>query len=114
MEPKFKRWLRVRRTAIVTFWPSSAKIGHLIDISIAGLAFNHSPGKEQMMGSGSLSISVPYEGFHLKNLSFQTVSDEGHERLSSSDLDLSRCEVAFVDLSALQKPKLEYFMENYT
>jgi hypothetical protein len=110
----FSPWLRVRRTAIVTFWPSSAKIGHLVDVSSDGLAFNHSPGKEQMMESGSLTISVPYEGFYLKNLPFQTVSDEGDVTPSSSVIDLRRCEVAFVGLSAPQKSKLEHFIEHYT
>jgi hypothetical protein len=113
-EPGFNPWLRVRRTTIVTFWPSSAKIGHVVDINTDGLAFNHSPGKEQVMESGSLTISVPYEGFYLKNLPFKTVSDEGDTTLSSGAADLRRCEVAFVDLSASQKSKLQHFIEHFT
>ena len=39
VKPKFRTLLQVLRTAIVTFWPSSAKIGHVVDAG-AGYGFH--------------------------------------------------------------------------
>lgn len=106
---KHKR-LRVHEDAFVVLKPHYEKLGHIIDISIDGLAFRYIDEKGTSGRSSVLDIFFVDNRFHLEKVPFETILDlETDSRMS-----YRRCSVRFGEMTDNQRSQLNDFIKDYT
>ncbi len=114
MERRTHPRLKVREGAFAVL-PSDLRLGPIEDISKGGLSFCYVPLDEPKCDSDELEIYFVTDGFNLKKIPFETVSDFSvDENLPFKYVERRRHCLKFGDLSAFQKDQLAHFMENYT
>ena len=95
--------------------PADLKLGQIEDISMGGLAFHYVPLEEPSFESCELEIYFVTDGFYLKKISFESVSDFSVDRdLPFSYVERRRHSLRFRNLSAFQRIQLSHFIEKYT
>jgi hypothetical protein len=112
-----KRFL-VRDSAFVVIrapWPSTSKVGQIVDISMSGLGFWYIASEERPNESPALEIVLPRSTFRLDKIPFESISDfetANEDHLSS--MTMRRSGVQFGELTRYQISRLNYFIQNYT
>jgi len=111
---KHKRF-RSQDLAFAAFGSHSKEIGQIIDISRGGLAFLYISDGDQINESTELEIYLANNGFHLKEVPFNTISDfELTSEFPLSSIIMRRCGVQFKELTQTQVSQLGYFIQNHT
>jgi len=110
---KHKRF-RVKDGTFAVLGRRYGKIGHIIDMSMSGLAFSYIAGEEQGDRSYELSILLAEDSFHLTRIPFKTVWDTEAKEVPFSTLAMRRCGVELGDLTERQISQMEYFVEKHT
>ena len=106
--------LKVREGAFAVL-PADLRLGPIDDISKGGLTFCYVPLDEPKSDSNELEIYFATDGFYLKKIPFETVSDFSvDENLPFKYVERRRHRLKFGDLSAFQQIQLAHFIENYT
>ena len=100
----------VQNGALVVLKPEYVKLGHIIDISMDGLAFRYVDEKQPSGRPSELEIFFADNRFHLDKVPCKTVSDFVTDPL----IGFRRCNVRFKELTDNQKSLLEDFIHNHT
>jgi len=101
---------QVQADAFVVFTPYHEKLGHIIDISMDGLAFRYTDVGQPSNESSKLDMFFADNRFHLNKVPFKTISDYEIDPLMS----FRRCGVQFGQLTDNQKIQLTHFIKTYT
>ncbi len=111
---KHKRF-RSQDLAFAAFGSHIKEIGQIIDISRGGLAFRYIADGDQLNESRELEIYLANNGFHLKKVPFNTISDfELTSEFPLSSIIMRRRGVQFGELTQTQVSQLECFIQNHT
>jgi hypothetical protein len=111
---KHKRF-RSKDLAYAAFGSKAMKIGQIIDISLGGLAFQYIADGDQINGARELEIYLATNGFHIKDIPFNTISDIAlPKEFSLSTIIMRRRGVQFGMLTKFQKTQLGYLIEYHT
>ena len=115
---KDKRF-RSEEGCLAIMWPASTKAGHIVDISLGGLAFRYvlrsnSEGLASELES-DIEIICSREDFSSGLLPVENVSDTKMERIFSDfiPMELRRHSIKFKQLDEEQKFLLERFIEKH-
>ena len=82
---------------------------------MGGLAFTYMADEKPRNQSFKLDIFSADDGFYLKKVPFQTISDfQTTKYVAFYPIAMRRCGVQFRELTDHQMFKLEYFIQNYT
>jgi len=115
VEKRLQKRFRAQDDAYAMLRGSVSKLGKILDISRGGLAFRYIDIGERPESSFELEILVKGNGFHLNNVSFETISDFGSTKdFPFSSIPMRRRGGQFLGLTENQISELEYFMEHYT
>ena len=106
---KHKRF-RMQEDAFVALKPHYEKTGHIIDISIDGLAFRYNDIGQPSSKSSELDIFFADDRFHLEKVPFETILDFETDSL----MNFRRCGVQFGELTDNQTSRLNNFIKDYT
>ena len=116
---KHKR-LQAQEGAFVLLGPNSVILGHVVEISIGGLAFLYITGEKPPSGSSELEILLAEQleddnSFYFDKVPFKTISDFAiANELSLGSITIRRRGVQFGELTHNQTSALEYFIQNHT
>jgi hypothetical protein len=116
---KHKR-LQAQEGAFVLLSPNSAILGHIVEISMGGLAFLYITCEKPPNGSSELEILLPEQleddhSFYFDQVPFKTISDFAiPNELSLGSTTIRRRGVQFGELTHNQTSALEYFIRNHT
>ena len=116
---KHKR-LQAQEGAFVLLSPNSAILGHIVEISMSGLAFLYITSEKPPNGSSELEILLPEQleddhSFYFDQVPFKTISDFAiPNELSLGSITIRRRGVQFGELTHNQTSALEYFIRNHT
>jgi len=111
---KHKRF-RSQDLAFAAFGSHSKEIGQIMDISRGGLAFLYISDGDQINESRELEIYLANNGFHLKEVPFNTISDfELTSEFPLSSIIMRRRGVQFGELTQDHVSLLGYFIQNHT
>lgn len=116
---KHKR-LQVEDGAFVLLSRDSAILGHIVEISMAGLTFLYITSGKPPNGSSELEVLLPEQleddrSFYFDKVPFKTISDFAiPNELSLGSITIRRCGVQFGGLTPSQISQLEYFILNHT
>ena len=106
---------RSQDLAFAAFGSHDKEIGQIIDISMGGLAFRYIADGDQLNVSRELEIYLANNGFHLKKVPFNTISDfELPNEFPLSSIIMRRRGMQFGELLQTQVSQLEYFIQNHT
>lgn len=88
-------------TVLTAFsWPhSNPRLGQIIDISMGGLTFSYITSEESLNVSLELSIFLAGNRFHLRSISFKTISDAETNEVPFSSINMKRSGVQFGELT---------------
>jgi len=100
----------VQNGALVVLKPEYVKLGHIIDVSMDGLAFRYIDEKQPSGKSSELEIFFLDNRFHLDKIPCKTISDT----VKDSRIGFRCCSVRFRDLTDRQRSQLEEFIKNHT
>jgi hypothetical protein len=104
---------QVQQGAFVALGPEYEKVGQIIDMSMGGLSFRYMAEYDVSTEAAELDIFMNDNGFYLKSVPFDTVSDcEPPENIPFSSIATRRCSVQFRELSPGQKSRLEAFIQH--
>lgn len=98
----------------IVIGPHSTKVGRVIDVSPAGLAFRHVDRDEPLHGLCELDMFHIDNGFCLKTVPFKTIWDFESNESPLSFMRTRESGVQFGELTHSQKFQLEYLIQNYT
>ena len=91
------------------------KMGQIININKNGLAFDYIERRGEAMQVFKLDILYAQDTFYLGKLLFKPVYDYVIEsEVPVNSFTIRRCGVQFGELTAYQKSRLEFFMQNHT
>ena len=91
------------------------KMGQIININKNGLAFDYIERRGEAMQVFKLDILYAQDTFYLGKLLFKPVYDYVIEsEVPVNSFTIRRCGVQFGELTAYQKSRLEFFIQNYT
>ncbi len=91
------------------------KMGQIIDISKNGLALDYIERRGEAMRVFKLDILYAQDTFYLGKLLFKPVYDYVLDtEVPVNSFAIRRCGVQFGELTAHQKSRLEFFIQNYT
>ena len=91
------------------------KLGQILDISMGGLGCKYCDGEKIPEEKSTLDIFLVRYNFALKNIPYQTVTDDTIETdIPFSITIMRRKGVRFGELTLHQQSHLEYFLQNYT
>lgn len=91
------------------------KMGQIININTNGLAFDYIERRGEAMQVFKLDILYAQDTFYLGKLLFKPVYDYVIEsEIPVNSFTIRRCGVQFGELTAYQKSRLEFFMQNHT
>ena len=111
---KHKRF-RSQDLAFAAFGSHSKEIGKILDISRGGLAFRYIADGDRLNESHELEIYLANNGFHLKKVPFNTISDfELTSEFPLSSIIMRRPGVQFEELTQTMVSQLGYFIQNHT
>lgn len=110
VEQRKRQRYQVQDDAFVVFTPHHEKLGHIIDISMDGLAFRYTDVGRPSNKSSELDMFFADNRFHLNKVPFETISN--HE--TDSLMSLRRCGVQFGQLTDNQKIQLTHFIKTCT
>lgn len=110
---KHKRF-RVPRNAFVLLRPHDAEVGHIIDISPDGLAFDYTGDRDVTKELSSLDILISDNGFHLNGVPCKPISSVDTYESPAGSIKRKRCGVQFGGLTEEQISQLERFIKDYT
>lgn len=116
---KHKR-LQAQDGAFVLLSPDSAILGHIVEISMGGLAFLYITSGTPPNGSSELEILLAEQlvadhSFHFDKVPFKSISDFAiPNELSLGSITIRRRGVQFGELTHNQTSALEYFIRNHT
>jgi len=110
LEQREYQRFRVQEDAFVVLKPHHEKLGHIIDISMYGLAFRYTDVKKPSNGSSELDLFFADNRFHLNKVPFETISDYETDSLMS----FRRSGVQFRELTDDQTAQIKHFIRNYT
>jgi hypothetical protein len=115
VEKRRHKRFRSKDFAYAAFRSQSMKIGQIVDISKGGLAFHYIADGDQINGARELEIYLATNGFHMKDIPFNTVSDFVlPSEFPLSTIIMRRRGVQFGELSKFQETQLGYLLENHT
>ncbi|MGD9023088.1 MAG: PilZ domain-containing protein [Deltaproteobacteria bacterium] len=109
---KHKR-IRTQRAIFVALRPNYVKTGQVVDLSMAGLAFQYNADSEPPDTSSELDIVSADPDFYLSGMPFQIISDLEMDGVPFRSVRKRRCGLRFGDLTAEQVSNLEFLIENY-
>ena len=90
-------------------------MGQIIDINNNGLAFDYIERRGEAMQVFKLDILYAQDTFYLGKLLFKPVYDYAIDsEVPVNSFTIRRCGVQFGELTAYQKSRLEFFIQNYT
>lgn len=93
-------------------WPSSARVGQLVDISSQGLAFRYIADQQVLHGPCEIELLLADRTFHVTEIAFKVVADsEIPNDVPFSSIRMRRSGVMFLGLTASQACKLENFIQ---
>jgi len=101
---------QVQEDAFVVLKPEYKKLGHIIDVSMDGLAFRYVDEKQSSDKSSELEIFFADNRFHLDKVPCKTISDF----VTNPLIGFRRCSVRFRDLTDSHRSQLEDFIQNHT
>lgn len=111
---KHKRF-RSQDLAFAAFGSHSKEIGQILDISRGGLAFRYIADGDRLNESRELEIYLANNGFHLKEVPFNKISDfELTSEFPLSSIIMRRRGVQFGELTQDHVSQLGYFIQNHT
>jgi hypothetical protein len=110
---KYKRF-QVPIGAFIVLGPDSTKLGRIVDVTMAGLGFQHIDRKAPLDGLRELDLFHVDNGFCLKKLPFQTIWDLEAKKDFFGFLTTRRSGIQFGELTYRQKAELNHFILNYT
>ncbi len=91
------------------------RMGQIININKNGLAFDYIERRGEAMQVFKLDILYAQDTFYLGKLLFKPVYDYVIDsEVPVNSFTIRRCGVQFGELTAHQKSRLEYFIQNYT
>ena len=106
----YKRY-KIKDDAYAAIFSNSPKMGQIINISKGGLAFRYVADVEQITGSFKIEIFISGNGFYLKNIPFQTISDFYIDnQVPCSNVIIKQCGGQFGELTRNQTSQLDYFI----
>ena len=122
MKPERRKYTRflAEKDAYAALGIEFTKVGKLKDISIGGLAFEYIDCTENCIKDSSrIAIFNSSNEFHLPNLGCRlicnsTIALENQAPKFNRQYVTHRCSIKFGDLTATQRRKLEFFINNYT
>ena len=101
--------------AYAVLGPESSKLGQIKDISMGGLAFKYLADEARSNGADELDIIIRQDGFYIKSIPIQTVSDFELARENAlSTVPIRRQGVQFGELTSNQTSQLEFILKNHT
>ena len=117
-----RRYIRFipKVTSYLALGERFSKIGKIVDISVAGLAFIYmSDSENQKQEHAECAIFMSDNQFHLRGIPCLVVSDILNDRTDESNNILfpaisHRCGLKFRELSIDQKKNLEFFLKCYS
>jgi len=90
-------------------------MGQIINVSKGGLAFCYVPGGQQLSGAFKMDIFLSGNGFYLKKVPFQIISDFYIEsQVPCSNVAIKQCGGQFGELTHNQMAQLDYFIGSHT
>ncbi|MBW2174002.1 MAG: hypothetical protein JRF64_05045 [Deltaproteobacteria bacterium] len=104
----------VTKDTFVALKPDYFKVGRIMNISMAGLAFSYMADGKPLSQSSGLDIFLVDRTFHLRDVPFRRISDVESDRIPFSSAKMRRSGVQFGELTAYQSGRLKYFIENHT
>jgi c-di-GMP-binding flagellar brake protein YcgR len=108
---KHKRF-KLRDTIFVLIRTGSQNgMGRIIDISESGLACHCLARNGVPFDQPELEVVLAEDSYHLVELPSRTVSDLATDQKLPFDLKKRRCGLQFVRLNAVQRSKLQHFIE---
>jgi hypothetical protein len=116
---KHKRF-QVQDGAFILLSPDSTVLGHVVEISMGGLAFLYVTSEKPSNKSSELEILLAEElvadrSFYFDKVPFKTISDFSiPNKLSLGSITIRRHGVQFGKLTRDQASALEHFIQNYT
>jgi hypothetical protein len=91
------------------------KMGQIININMKGLAFDYIERRGDSIQVFKLDILFARDAFYLGKLLFKPVFDYAVDsEVPGSSFAIRRCGVQFGELTAYQKSRLEFFVNNHT
>ena len=106
---------RSKDHAYAAFRSHTIKTGQIVDISKGGLAIHYIADGDQINDSHELEIYFANNGFHMKEVPFNTISDfELTSEFRFSSIIMRRRGVQFGELNQFQVSQLGYLIQNYT
>jgi hypothetical protein len=113
---------RVQDSAFVVIrgpWPSTSKVGQIVDVSMSGLGFryiaSYIASEVRPNQSSELDIVLSGSSFRLDKIPFESISDfqtANEDPVSSTTM--RRSGVQFGELTPYQISQLQDFVQNYT
>ncbi len=113
VERREHRRFEVPIGVFVAFRPHDTRLGEIIDISMAGLAFRYLATKEPSNGSHKLKIFLTEGDFYLNDVFFETVTDFGTYQIPFTSITMRRSGVQFGELTHNQMSQLKHFIHNH-
>ena len=111
---EYKRYL-AKKGAYAVLRNHYRSLGEIIDISIAGLAFQYVSTRGKLNGCSELDILIDKTGLYSIMLPFKTVSDfEIPSNMSMDSIKMRRRGVQFTSLKNNQIYQLRYFIRTFT
>ena len=92
----------------------AAFVGNILDISQSGISFSYIMDISAPVDLNKLSILSPEHRAVLKDLPFETISDEIIQGGPASTVIMRRRSGRFISLSQEQEKALEQFIENFS
>ena len=92
----------------------AAFVGNILDISHSGISFSYVMDISAPVDLDKLSILSSKHRYVLKNLPFETISDEIIQGDPASTVVMRRRSGRFLSLTPEQERELERFIENFT
>jgi len=108
---KFERYI-VNELNPVFFAPDAPSEAQVINISLGGLCLHYSGDRGAMGKSFEMDLTAG-DGFQLGRVTVKTLSDRQIKRFSERTEKVRRLGGRFVDMSNLQRLRLEAFLNSY-
>ena len=111
---------KAQENAFAALGTYSTRVGKLKDISIGGLAFEHiNVTDNSYQDSSRVAIFLSDYEFHLSKLACRLICHReicvfSSNLLIESPYRINRCSLQFMDITEIQKEKLEYFLQRHT
>ena len=113
---------RVQDSAFVVIrgpWPSTSKVGQIVNISMNGLGFryiaSYIASEVRPNQSPELDIVLSGSSFRLDKIPFESISDfQTANEAPLSSTTMRQSGVQFGQLTPYQISQLQYFVQNYT